>query len=504
MNERLGHNTGPTETAGMRPERYTGFALAAICGVLICAFTGCAVGPDYTPPQMPTPEHWSGQGLVLDARPVDHAQTVNWWKAFGDPTLDALVERAVAGNPDLHGARARIRGARSARLGAASGAWPSVQSKSGYTHNRSAAASGPGGAVSVESNLFQTGLDALWELDLFGGVRRSVEAADAELQASIEDSRDVLVTLAAEVALDYIDLRGTQEQLLIARRTLEAQRRTAELTRSRFGAGLAGALDVARADALVATTAAQIPALETTVRQTIYAISVLLGEEPAHTLDELLEPCPIPPAPPELPVVLPSELLARRPDIRRAQAALHAATARIGVATADLFPRFNLIGSAGFQGAKFNDWLKWSNRVWSVGPTIDWQLFTAGKVRSNIEIQKAARDEALSTYKKTVLAAFQEVENALVAYAGERERYKALQESVASNRRALDLARRLYTEGMTDFLDVLEAERSLYASEDALVESRRTLSRQVVALYKALGGGWEEDGGAAEGRSGNR
>ena len=239
------------------------------------------------------------------------------------------------------------------------------------------------------------------------------------------------------------------------------------------------------------------------MRQTIYAISVLLGAEPARTLEELSEPCSIPPAPPHLPVVLPSELLARRPDIRRAQEAVRSATARIGVATADLFPRFNLIGSAGFQGTKLNDWLKWSNRVWSVGPTIDWQIFTAGKVRSNIEVQKAARDEALSTYTKTVLAAFQEVENALVAYAGERDRYKALEESVASNRKALDLARRLYTEGMTDFLDVLEAERSLYASEDALAQSRRTLSRQVVALYKALGGGWEEDSGASGGHSGN-
>jgi multidrug efflux system outer membrane protein len=491
------------EISGMRLDNDTGFALAAVCVVLIRALTGCAVGPDYTPPEMATPEHWAGQGLLTDARPADQAQTVRWWKAFGDPTLDALVERAVAGNPDMQGAKARIRGARAARLGAASGLWPSVESKSGYSHNRSVAAAGPGGTVSAERNLFQTGLDALWELDLFGGVRRSVEAADAELQARIEDLRDVLVTLAAEVALTYIDLRGTQEQLLIARRTLEAQRHTAQLVRSRFGAGLAGALDVARADALVATTASQIPALETTVRQTIYAISVLLGAEPARTLEELSEPCSIPPAPPHLPVVLPSELLARRPDIRRAQEAVRSATARIGVATADLFPRFNLIGSAGFQGTKLNDWLKWSNRVWSVGPTIDWQIFTAGKVRSNIEVQKAARDEALSTYTKTVLAAFQEVENALVAYAGERDRYKALEESVASNRKALDLARRLYTEGMTDFLDVLEAERSLYASEDALAQSRRTLSRQVVALYKALGGGWEEDSGAGGGHSGN-
>ena len=322
-------------------------------------------------------------------------------------------------------------------------------------------------------------------------MRRNIEAADADIQASIEDQRDVLVTLVAEVALNYIDLRDFQKEIIIAQNNLKSQQHTAGITRKRFQVGLVSALDVANADALVATTSSQIPLLETSAQKAIYSLSVLLGKEPSALVKELSPVTPIPANPPEIPMVLPSELLLRRPDVRRAEAQVHSATARIGAATADLFPKFNLVGSTGFQGDKTSDWIKRANRVWSVSPSVGWNIFDAGRIRSNIELQKAIQKETLLAYEKTVLTALQDVENALIAYAKEQQRRLALLDAVAANRKAVDLSTRLYIEGLTDFLNVLDAQRSQYSSEQALVISTRSLSTDLVALYKALGGGWE-------------
>ncbi len=454
--------------------------------------SGCTVGPHYTVPHIDTPEQWVGSGApVCPAAPADIARLARWWDAFGDATLQSLIERALMANLDIQRARARIQEARATKGVVASGLWPSAELKGAYTRYRSPA-NAPGRVIATTANLFQTGLDAVWELDLFGGRRRSIEAAEADIEVAIEDARDVMVTLAAEVALNYIDLRSAQEQLRIATRTLKAHQHAADLTRMRCGAGLVSAMDVARAEALVATTASDIPAFEATARQSIYSISVLLGLEPAALDKELSEPSSIPTAPPHVPMVLPSELLERRPDVRRALASFHGATARIGIAKADLFPKFNLVGSGGFQGAALRDWLSWQHRTWSVGPAIDWQIFTAGKVRSAVKAYESAQEQSLLQYKKTVLQAFREIEDALAAYAGEQARNKALSEAVAAHRKTVDLAVQLYTEGMTEFLNVLDAQRSLYASEEALAQSTRNLSRNVVALYKALGGGWEE------------
>jgi NodT family efflux transporter outer membrane factor (OMF) lipoprotein len=230
---------------------------------------------------------------------------------------------------------------------------------------------------------------------------------------------------------------------------------------------------------------------EASAQQAIYSLGVLLALEPSALVEELSPLSSIPAAPPEVPMLLPADLLLRRPDVRRAEAQIHGATARIGVATADLFPRFNLTGSAGFRGDAINEWLKWSNRVWSFGPAMDWQIFSAGRVTSNIELQRAIQEEAFLAYQKVVLTAFQDVENSLVTYAKEQERRKALLEAVTANRKAVDLATQLYIQGETDFLNVLNAQRSLYVSEDALVQSTRNLSTGLVALYKALGGGWD-------------
>jgi NodT family efflux transporter outer membrane factor (OMF) lipoprotein len=393
------------------------------------------------------------------------------------------VERAVQSNLDLKLAEARVRQARAASGVAASAFGPTVDATGSFRRSQA-------GSNSPATDQYQAGFDAGWELDVFGGTRRSVEAANADLQATIESRRDVLVTLAAEVARTYIELRALQQQLVIAQRNLVVQQHSAELTRKRFQGGLVSALDIANANAQVAAMTAQIPLLESSARQAVYSLSVLLGREPAALMEELSSPAVIPAAPPAVPVGIPSDLLRRRPDIRAAEAGIHAATAKIGVATADLYPKVTLSGSLGWRATDTNLLFSPASRSWSLGPSISWPIFQSGRIRSSIEMQKTLEEQSFITYRQTVLSALQEVENALIASAKEQERRTALVISAAENQKALELATQLYSEGQTDFLNVLEAQRSLYTSDDALVQSTRTMSTNLVALYKALGGGW--------------
>jgi len=474
--------------------------MGAVCLVV----AGCAVGPDYQRPQTEVPSAWEGvtppipsETSVANANPV---VLVEWWKAFDDPTLSSLVERAVAANLDIRLAEARIRQARAARGVAAAGLWPTVNASATYQRSLSGGARGSGITTATGTrtrdldaiDLFQDGLDSAWELDIFGGVRRNIEGSQADLQAAVEDRRDVLVSLIGELGANYINLRGFQQQIAIARKNLEAQEHTAEITRRRHDVGFASGLDVANAMAQVASTRSQIPVLESSARAAIYSLSILVGGEPAALVKELDTEGPIPPTPPEVPVGLPSDLLRRRPDIRRAEAQVHAATARIGVATADLFPKFSLTGSFGYSGNTASSLTHWENRFWAFGPTVTWSIFDAGAIRWNIEVQNALQEQTLLTYQKTVLTALGDVETALVAYAKEQEHRMILSEAVTNNRKAVDLSLKLYTAGRTDFLNVLNAQRSLYLSEDALVQSVRNVSGNLIALYKALGGGWEE------------
>jgi NodT family efflux transporter outer membrane factor (OMF) lipoprotein len=463
---------------------------------------GCAVGPDYRPPEAQVPKDWDGQSVVSSAqssRTNTKAVTlVEWWNTFQDPTLSSLVEMAVRNNLDVRQAEARIRQARASLGVAGAPLWPGVDAALIYerSQNSSATVTTGGPAIATAGGLreiFQVGLDASWELDIFGGTRRNIEAAGADLKAAVEDRRDVLVTLAGEVGNNYLTLRGLQQQIAIARKNLEAQRHTANITRRRFEAGFVGGLDVANANAQAATTQAQIPTLESSARAAIYSLGVLLGREPAALEKDLIKQAPIPPTPPEVPVGLPSELVRRRPDIRRAEAQLHAATARIGVATADLFPKFSLTGSFGFSS---NDLTKLGNlassKFWSFGPNVTWPIFAGGRISWNIKVQDALQEQALLTYQKTVLTALKDVEIALVGYAKEQERRKFLSEAVVNNRKAVDLAMKLYVAGKTDFLNVLTAQLNLYNSETALVQSTSTVDTNLIALYKALGGGWEK------------
>ncbi len=467
--------------------------------LLLALEAGCAVGPKYHAPQASVPGQWIGLPPASTANASvatsEAASVAEWWKSFQDPELDALVQQAVQSNLTLQQAQARVLQARAARTIAGAGLWPSLNasganttSRSGLTASTSNPSAGPGTSI---RNLFQAGLDAAWELDFFGGVRRGVEAADANVQAAIEDSRDVTVTLTAEVALDYIDLRGLQQQIAIAQKNLDSQRQTAEITRKRFQVGFVSGLDTANADAQVATTDSQISVLESSAQQTIYALSVLLGREPAALLSELTPTGTIPATPPVVPVGLPSDLLERRPDIRRSEAQLHGATAEIGVATADLFPKFSLTGSAGLQNLAQGSLANLAGSFWSVGPAVTAPIFNAGSIRANIKVQNAIQQQALLAYRQTVLTALQEVESALIAYGKDQQQRNALADAVKANQTAVDLSMKLYTAGETEFLNLLTAEHNLYASEDALVQANRTIDADLIALYKALGGGWQ-------------
>ncbi len=469
--------------------------IGGILAVGLALASGCAVGPDFHPPKMEVPRQWQGaaaspEGAQGESTPRT-ADLARWWQAFGDTTLSSLIERAIESNLDLALARARIRQARAARGIVASALWPQADGAAAYRRRH---AEGFGG-VPPARDLFQIGLDAAWEIDVFGGTRRAVEASDADIQSAREDLRDVLVSLVAEMGSNYATLRGLQEEIAIARQNLAAQKRTADITRKRFEAGFVSKLDVANAEAQAATTESQIPRLESAAAETIYSMSLLLGQEPGPLTEELSTTSPVPATPPVVPVGLPSDLLRRRPDIRRAEARLHAATARIGVATADLFPKFSLTGAMGFSSTDLALALNWTqSRTWSFGPTVTWPIFQAGKILSNIEVQNALEEQAFINYQKAVLTALRDVETALVAYAKERERYSSLQDAVANNRQAVDLAMQLYVVGRTDFLNVLNAQRSLFLNEEALAQSSRTLTTSLISLYKALGGGWDASG----------
>lgn len=462
--------------------------------LILTIVAGCKVGPDYRAPKVELSDRWVGpttapttQGSKATTRPVEITQ---WWSTFNDPVLDSLIERAIEENLDLKQATARIRQARAARGVVSSGLWPAADASGAYRRSGSGDNNGINGGSNLR-DLYQAGLDAAWELDVFGGTRRSVEAADADIRTAVEDRRDVFVTLAAEVALNYVDLRLLQRGIVIATENLATQQRSAGVTKRLRAAEFVNGLDVANAEALVATTAAQIPLLEAAAQQTIYNLSVLLAQEPGSLVDELSPAKPIPITPKDVPMGLPSELLRRRPDIRRLEAQVHAATARIGVATSDLFPRFSLTGSLGLEGDNAKSLTNWGNRFWSVGPSVSWPLFSAGRIRSNIAFQDAAAEEVLLAYRAAILNALRDVETALIAYYKEQQRRQALGDAVIANRRAVDLSTQLYTQGQTDFLNVLSAQRALLSSEDALAQSDRSIATNLIALYKALGGGWE-------------
>ncbi len=452
---------------------------------------GCMVGPDYKPPKAQTPPAWSGVtngGKSVDTRLTENAvDLARWWTKFQDPTLSELVNVALRTNLDVRLAETQLRVARAAYGKDAGGLWPSLNASGSVTR----AGTVRGSNIGRSPNNFAAGLGSVWYLDFFGATRRQLETDDALVQAAHEGIYGAQVTLMSEVALDYIQVRSAQEQIAIAQTNLQSEMHTAELTRQKGAAGFVSALDQANADAQVATTAASIPPLETTIQQNIFALSVLLDRPPAALLQDLSRPAAIPLAPPEVPVGLPSDLLRRRPDIRAAEANLHAAAAQIGVAVANFYPQFSLTGSVNYQNGLARDLFAGGSGIYSAGPQVNWPIFSGGSTVNNVRLQKAATDAAYITYQKTVLAALSDVEGNLVAFAKEWDHRKALSDAVVNNRRALDLSQQLYRAGTEEFLTVLDAERSLLASETALAQSRQAISSDLVNIYRALGGGWE-------------
>jgi NodT family efflux transporter outer membrane factor (OMF) lipoprotein len=458
---------------------------------------GCAVGPNYHRPAVAIPEHWT---TPANTAAVIGPATEQWWKSFEDPELNSLVTRAVAANLDLTLAAARVDEARGNRGVARSGRLPQLTGTATASRQRQIAQgflpneSGAGGSLqtfSYETNVFSGLVDMSWEVDLFGGIRSQVQAAQADLTAQQEDRRNVLVSLLGDVATNYTQVRGYQLRLEIARHNIATQEDTLNLTRDLVNAGQATERDVAQSEALLETTRASLSVLDSGLQTAIHRLGVLLGLEPGALAGELSASAPLPLTPPEVPVGLPSDLLKRRPDIRRAEAQLVAATARVGQAKADYFPKLSLTGSAGREATELHALTLGFSNVFSIGPSISLPIFTGGQIRSNVAVQTARMKQAEMAYESTVLTALEETDNALVNLDNERERRNRFHEVVRAGQTAMELAQIQYKAGLTDFLTVLDSERTLAGDQDQLAQSQVSAVTDLISLYKALGGGWD-------------
>jgi multidrug efflux system outer membrane protein len=463
----------------------------------VCVFatavlaSGCAVGPDYHRPATPVATSFAN---AREAGFNEGEVTASFWRLFGDSTLDRLVDDALAANKDLARAQANLRASRAVARLAGFDAFPTITAAGQYTHTLESK-----DQLSFIPNVtraqrtidaYDVGFDAFWELDFFGRVRRGIQAARADMRAAEAGVRDAQVTVTAEVARNYFVLRGLQEQLEVAQRNAHNQRQTVELTQVRLAAGRASELDTSRAEAQLLTTLATIPPLQSSIATTIYRLSVLTGRLP-DALSEQLSPVRTSPTLPGLNSIgSPEALLRRRPDIRVAEQNLAASTARVGVAVADLFPRVTFVGSVGYSAAHLSDVGKSSAETYNIGPSISWAAFDLGRVQARISAARAQTDAALAAYESTVLAALEETEGALITYGRAQAQRDTLAGAAESSSKAARLARQRYEGGLTDFLNVLQAERDALTAQEALAQSRTQAATALVAVYKALGGGW--------------
>ncbi|AZO23294.1 efflux transporter outer membrane subunit [Mesorhizobium sp. M1E.F.Ca.ET.045.02.1.1] len=470
----------------------TGFerGLRTAKGLLLPVFTaallsGCVVGPDYRTPLMVVPATWSDRTGTKPAKP---AELSKWWLKLRDPELNALVEEAVAGNLDVAAAKAKIRKARASYRQSAGALAPSLDGSASATRNKSAATTS--GSNSVYSE-YQAGFDASWELDLFGANHRAVEAARYGLDASQEELRSTLLTLVGDVASNYVQARGYQTRIALARRSAASQRQTAELTRTMALAGTATAADVAKAMGQASSTEADVPSLEAGYAESVHRLSVLTGRPPAALIARLKRPTPIPTPRLPIPTGIPADILLTRPDVRMAERQCAQYTAKIGQAEAARYPSVSLTGDISTTALKLGDLGRNSTIGWSFGPTLSVPLFNAGQLQAAVDVAKAQRDQYFIAYKAAVLTALENVENALVSLSQERIRNGKLASSAKSYGDAARLERTLYKAGETSLLDVLDAERSAYSADDTLLQSRVSIATDYIALNKALGGGWD-------------
>jgi NodT family efflux transporter outer membrane factor (OMF) lipoprotein len=460
-----------------------------ITALLSLAIAGCkTVGPTY---ERPTP---AVSGKYQAIKKEEPAKPKPVPQASSKPIKPVgYVRDAVANNHDIKVAQARIREARASRRIASARAKPNVNVGALHQNFRQSDRGpiGSRGLTDIEDNLFDLSFDASWEVDVFGGIRRATSAAGARLEAADDVRRDTLISVVTEVVRNYTELRGAQRRLELAEKNIRIQADTFKLAENKFKTGLAPELDVQRARTQLKTTQSRVPSLRAAIHAAALRIAVLTGRQPAALLDDLSKQRAIP-APPEIvPVGLPSDLLRRRPDVRRVERELNAATDDIGAARADLYPRFSLTGAAGLQSVSFTEVFSASSRAWSIGPTIRWPVFQGGRIRANISSAEARRDATYEQFKKTVLIALEDVERSLVNYAEEQLERRELEMAVESSTRAVKLASVLYEKGLSDFLTVLDAERTLRDVEDKLAASETAVSVNLIRLYKALGGGWE-------------
>ncbi len=465
-----------------------GIFLLISCIVVNLILSGCVtVGPDYISPETKMPAEWHNElkwGITAEAQ--DPQMLAKWWATLNDPVLSGLIERAVANNPDIRKVRAKIREQRARRNVSDAGLFPTIDSSGSFTRRKGSEETGAG----KETDFYSADFDAGWELDLFGGTRRLVEASTADLQASKEDLRDVLVSLLAEVALNYAEVRSFQARIAVAEKNLNIQDETHQLAQLRYEAGLANEFAVHQAKYNLENTRSNIPPLKAVLDEAMNRLAALMGDNPGAVHAELKEQKPIPVSRPDLAVGIPADVLRQRPDIRRAERRLAAQTARVGVATAEMYPKINLTGSIGFESLTLDNLISAGSRTYSFGPRITWPIFKAGSIRSNIEVQSALQEQYLIQYETAVLNALEEVENTLVAYMEEQNRRQSLSDAKRAALQATALAQDLYKAGLTDFTSVLDAQRSLLSFEDQLIQNEGNIISSLVRLYKALGGGW--------------
>lgn len=494
--------TPPHAQAPAAPAKPAAASSFAMLAILVAALLGgCAVGPDYRTPLVATPAQWSRTSVATTAPPV----LPRWWTRLRDPLLNQLVAEAVDGNLDVATASARVREARASYRQAVGALLPTIANSGSArlaerTNSLSAA---PGGAnignpsspigPNGPSGLYQAGFDASWELDLFGANRRAIEAAEYGVDASDENLRAVLLTLVGDVASNFVEARGYQARIALARRTALLQDETSKITRDRLAAGTASAADLANATGQAATTRAVIPSLETAYAETVHRLSVLTGRPPAALGDRMARPRPIPAPKLPVPAGVPADVLLMRPDVRLAERRYAQSTARIGQAEAALYPSISLTGNIATFGTKLGDLGKSSSISWSLGPTLTVPIFNGGKLRAAVEIAQAQRDQQFLAYQASVLGALKDVEDALLSLSNERSRSRILATSTTTYRQAVSLSQSMYRSGSSSFLDVLTAERSVYGAEDALLQSRVRIAAGYIALNKALGGGWDGD-----------
>ena len=451
----------------------------------------CSVGPDFERPQAQLPQTW--QTLPHAGSAPGSPADSQWWQQLGDPQLTDLVERAAKANFDVRAASNRLEQSRVMRQVTGSQQLPGVAGNGSYRRARNSAEglndpSGESGQAPFE--LWSGALDAGWEVDLWGHVARNVEAADAQIQLTQAQRDGVLLSIAAQTATDYIRLRGVQAKLGVARQNLEIARQSRQLTQTRFENGVTTNLDTSNAAAQVASIEAVLPELSAEQDRLINALSYLLAAPPQALTAELIEPKSIPHPAPDVPLGLPSELAQRRPDIQQSEAALHQATAEIGVAQADFYPRISLGASFGTQAKDGSDVGSWSARQWSYGPSLYLPIFQGGRLTGTLELRKKQQQEAALNYQRVVLNAWHEVDNAMTDYAAQKQRHTALMEAVSQNNIALSTARDRYTQGAADFINVLGVQRALLETQSALVDSATAAAIDRVRLYRALGGGW--------------